>query len=289
MIKVLHSGLHSSLQDMGRFGVAKYAIPQSGVMDSYSASFANLLLQNKKDATVLEVTIQGPKLEFATKARLVCSGLKAKILLNEKTISLNKVFQVEKGDVLHIQQVMEGNYLYLACKGGFESESVLCSSSFYSGITQQAKLKKGDNLKMNSAASTENNASTETHSHLKFQKEFFNHSSIEVFEGPEFHLLNSQQQEQLFNSFFHLSKNYNRMAFQLEETFENELDSILTSTVIPGTVQLTPDGKLIVLMKDAQTTGGYPRVLQLTKKGIFQLTQKRQNENLQFTTSAFYQ
>lgn len=287
MIKVLHPGLHSSLQDMGRFGVAKYAIPQSGVMDSYSASFANLLLQNKKDATVLEVTIQGPKLKFETKATLVCSGLKAKIILNEKPISINEVFQVKQGDVLHIQQVMEGNYLYLACKGGFDSESVMGSSSFYSGITQQAKLKKGDNLILNSAASTENNASTETHSHLKFQKEFFNHSSIEVFEGPEFHLLNSQKQEQLFNSYFHLSKNYNRMAFQLEESLENELDSILTSPVIPGTVQLTPDGKLIVLMKDAQTTGGYPRVLQLSKKAIFQLAQKKQKAKVQFLRKAF--
>lgn len=282
MIKVLHPGLHSSLQDSGRFGVAKYAIPHSGVMDSYSASFANLLLQNEKDATVLEITLQGPKLEFESKARLVCSGLKAKILLNEKYISLNEVFQVEQGDVLHIQQVMEGNYLYLACQGGFKSESVLGSSSFYSGITQQVKLKKGNCLQLNSDASTAAKVSTDTHSHLKFQKEFFNNPKIEVFEGPEFHQLNSQQQEQLLNQVFHLSKNYNRMAFQLEETLENELNSILTSPVIPGTVQLTPDGKLIVLMKDAQTTGGYPRVLQLTKKGIFQLAQKRQNTEIQF-------
>jgi allophanate hydrolase subunit 2 len=72
------------------------------------------------------------------------------------------------------------------------------------------------------------------------------------------------------------------MAFQLEESFDNELSSIMTSPVIPGTVQLTPDGKLIILMKDAQTTGGYPRVLQLTKEAISKLAQKRQQQNIQF-------
>ena len=72
------------------------------------------------------------------------------------------------------------------------------------------------------------------------------------------------------------------MAYQLNPNLENDLPSILTSPVLPGTVQLTPSGKLIVLMRDCQTTGGYPRVLQLSEKGINLLSQKKEGDRLQF-------
>ena len=70
------------------------------------------------------------------------------------------------------------------------------------------------------------------------------------------------------------------MAYQLEPLFQNSLEPILTSPVLPGTIQLTPSGQLIVLMRDCQTTGGYPRVLQLTEKSINILSQKTTGNDL---------
>ena len=64
------------------------------------------------------------------------------------------------------------------------------------------------------------------------------------------------------------------MGYRLEELVVNELSPILTSGVMPGTIQLTPSGKMIVLMRDCQVTGGYPRVLQLTDSAIDKLAQK---------------
>ena len=72
------------------------------------------------------------------------------------------------------------------------------------------------------------------------------------------------------------------MAYQLAPTFDNALDPILTAPVLPGTVQLTPSGQLIVLMRDCQTTGGYPRVLQLTEDAISILSQKTTGNSLKF-------
>ncbi|MGB7786903.1 MAG: allophanate hydrolase subunit 2 family protein, partial [Salinimicrobium sp.] len=74
----------------------------------------------------------------------------------------------------------------------------------------------------------------------------------------------------------------NRMGIQLQEELPNTLDAILTGPVLPGTVQLTPSGKLIVLMRDGQTTGGYPRVLQLSEAGINALAQKLPGEKFRF-------
>jgi allophanate hydrolase subunit 2 len=68
----------------------------------------------------------------------------------------------------------------------------------------------------------------------------------------------------------------------LNETIPNTLPSILTSAVLPGTVQLTPSGKLIILMRDCQVTGGYPRVLQVSEESINRLSQKITGDKIQF-------
>jgi allophanate hydrolase subunit 2 len=72
------------------------------------------------------------------------------------------------------------------------------------------------------------------------------------------------------------------MAFQLNEPFVNQLKPIITSLVMQGTVQLTPSGKLIILMRDNQTCGGYPRVLQLNESAINKLSQKYMNNEIKF-------
>ena len=72
------------------------------------------------------------------------------------------------------------------------------------------------------------------------------------------------------------------MAFQLKENFKNKLKPKITSLVMQGTVQLTPSGKIIILMRDNQTCGGYPRILQLTENAINRLSQKHMNNNISF-------
>ena len=71
------------------------------------------------------------------------------------------------------------------------------------------------------------------------------------------------------------------MAVQLEELLSNKLSNIRTGPVIPGTVQLTPKGKLICLMADCQVTGGYPRVLQLSTSAMGYMGQRKQGDQIQ--------
>ena len=72
------------------------------------------------------------------------------------------------------------------------------------------------------------------------------------------------------------------MGIQLEELVSNQLEEVPTNPVFPGTVQLTPGGKIIVLMRDAGVTGGYPRILQLTEEGQSILAQKKLGESIRF-------
>ena len=167
----------------------------------------------------------------------------------------------------------------MAVKGGFQTEIKLKSRSFYQNITKNYLLKKGDLLPI---LSIHEELSTSNAS-IKFPNYHFDSKEIFCYKGPEFELLNEYQKKILFKNSFTISKDINRIGFKLEELMENELPQILTSAVFPGTVQLTPSGKLIVLMRDCQVTGGYPRILQLSEKSINQFAQKTTNDTFRFS------
>ena len=282
MLKVIKSGFYSTIQDFGRRGYQEYGVPYSGVMDEYSASVANILLGNKEHATVMEITMMGPTLEFQCDSIICISGADMSPKLNDNPIRLNKAIAVKKGNILFFGKLNYGFRAYLAVLGGFKTEKVMNSRSMYQGITKHIEVAKKDELLIDASAK----GFEKRHATIKLNKTHFNSETIEVLKGPEFEMLSIMQQESLFSKKFTVSKDNNRMAYQLTETLSNNLDPIITSSVLPGTVQLTPSGKLIILMRDCQTTGGYPRVLQLKESSINVLAQKFTGSKIRFNFSA---
>jgi len=270
MIKVLHPGFYSTIQDSGRIGFQQYGVPYSGVMDIYSAALANHTLGNKESASVIEMTMTGATLQFYYDTYICISGADMVAKINDTNIMLNKSIKIISGDILTFGKLKKGFRSYLAVSGGFKTETIMNSQSMYKGITTQSRISKNDELKINTNTYYIDNK----HALIKVNNELYFNDKIEVFKGPEFELLLKNQQEFLFQMTFTISKDNNRMAYQLLETLDNSLEPIITSAVLPGTVQLTPSGKLIVLMRDCQTTGGYPRVLQLKESAINILAQK---------------
>ncbi|SDL09100.1 biotin-dependent carboxylase uncharacterized domain-containing protein [Salinimicrobium catena] len=277
-VEVLHPGLFTSIQDGGRYGFMKYGVPVSGAMDSFSSKMANLLLNNPEDASVMEVTQMGPKVRFSAATAIAITGAVLSPEVNGKPVENNHVIDINPGDVLQFGRRILGCRAYLAVRGGFQTPKVLKSRSFYEGITSVYRLVKGMKLPYDAEASGE---LVNSYAAIK-QGEHLSAVKVEVLPGPEFDRLISSEAEKLKNSEFTLSKYSDRMGFQLSEVFPNNLEAILTSPVLPGTVQLTPSGKLIVLMRDGQTTGGYPRILQLTERGINIIAQRIPGEKFQF-------
>ncbi|QNM85586.1 biotin-dependent carboxyltransferase family protein [Polaribacter pectinis] len=278
MIRVLKAGFYTSIQDRGRVGFAQNGVPVSGVMDSYAADVANSILNNSLEDALLEITFGGCKLEFLVETIICVSGGDFSATINNKPIQLNSRIKINTKDVLSFGKINFGARCYLAVKDGFLTKKVLGSRSFYQNITNQIIIKKGDILPITtfkSGLETSNSA-------IKIKETHFNSEDIYCYEGPEFELLKDHQKEQLLENIFTISNDNNRMGIRLNELIENNIPSILTSAVLPGTVQLTPSGKLIVLMRDCQVTGGYPRVLQLTGYAINKLAQKTTHQKLKF-------
>ncbi|MDP2089754.1 MAG: biotin-dependent carboxyltransferase family protein [Flavobacteriaceae bacterium] len=278
MIKVLQAGLYTSVQDMGRFGYRNIGVPVSGIMDSISAGFANALLNNDKNDAVLEITMHGPSLEFTLSTTIIITGAEMNPALNNIPVLNYKLYHINKGDLLTFGRLTKGLRCYLGVVGGFKTVNVLNSRSFYAGITLKGFLQKNDTIGYNKEIAHKN----VTNPVISNKIQFFETAVIEVFKGPEFELFTSQEQKKLLSNMHTVSNQINRMGYRLEEVNVPHTKSIITSPVLPGTVQLTPSGQLIILMKDAQTTGGYPRVFQLTEKSIDIMAQKKTADTFNF-------
>lgn len=282
-LEILKSGLASSVQDQGREGFGSFGVPQCGAMDKYAAKFANILVGNAENDAVLEIATMGCKIRFHERALVAISGLDAEIYVNKAKKPINEAFLMARNDILEIKGKFRGRWVYVAISGGILSEIVLKSRSMYEGITPQFNLKKGTFLEINPYLEEEN----PTFSSLRFEDTRYSCEEMEVFPGPEFQLLSQETKRRLIQCKFTVSGDSSRMAFLFEETVENKLTPILTSPVLPGSVQLTSSGKLIVLMRDCQVTGGYPRVLQVTEKSVSVLSQKRTGEEVGFRLNHF--
>jgi biotin-dependent carboxylase-like uncharacterized protein len=247
-------------------------------MDMLSASFANSILGNALNSAVLEITMTGPALEFFSETVICISGANISPQLNNINIKHNKAIKVNAGDVLSFGKLNNGFRCYLAVLGGFKAENVMKSLSMYKNITSNVTISKNDELLIDIKVSNLKNSFVS----IKANTKHFKTLEIDVLEGPEFGLLSKEQQDLLISKTFTISKENNRMAYQLNDLLPNDLKSIITSSVLPGTVQLTPSGKLIILMRDCQTTGGYPRVLQLKESAINVLSQKFTGNTISF-------
>ncbi|ULC58473.1 biotin-dependent carboxyltransferase family protein [Flaviramulus sp. BrNp1-15] len=284
MIKVLKPGFYSTIQDFGRSGFQEFGVPYSGVMDKKAAALANALLGNNENDAVLEITMMGPTLQFKSQTYIAISGADMSAKINNQAIQLNKIISVKPDDVLSFGKLITGFRSYLAVSGGFKTETVMNSKSMYQNITKQFILRKNDEIAILESSKFDGiqNAS------VKIDSSYISSKTIEVFKGTEFDCLSKNQQDILFSKDFTISKDNNRMAYQLNETLSNNLKPIITSAVLPGTIQLTPSGKLIVLMRDCQTTGGYPRVLQLKESAISILAQKFTGNTISFKLNSKY-
>lgn len=269
MLKVIKQGIYTTIQDLGRKGFAQFGVPISGAMDLYSATLANNLLGNDPNSAVIEITYGNATFLF-TKPTLICiSGADFNAKLNKNPIPVNKVVSVKENDVLLFTNKNYGIRTYIAVLGGFESEEKLQSKSFYKGITSSFILRKNDEVFYN--PSQEKRRSFVS---VRVNKNHFTSKIIECFKGVEFELLSEYQKQLLQKTVFSISNDNSRMGYKLNETIPNNFTSMLTSAVLAGTVQLTPSGKLIILMRDCQVTGGYPRILQVTEVAVNKLAQK---------------
>lgn len=279
-IQVIKAGVLSSIQDAGRKGIRKFGFPEAGVMDLAAMYAANKLLGNDPNAAVIEMALSGGTYIFDAPAFLSICGAKAPITKNGKAIHTQRVIAVQAGDELSIGSFSEGLFSYMAIQGGFQVPIWMQSASTLLSVGKGGLhgdlLEKGDEIPY---------LLTDSKPHLFRELDYAlpERRAIRVYKGPEWHLLSEESQEQFLQS-FRLGSEISRMGYRLEgATLKCYTKEIASSAVFPGTIQLPGQGLPIVLMKDAQTTGGYPRIAQVFEEDLAILVQSRPGQEVQFT------
>ncbi|AIC92810.1 biotin-dependent carboxyltransferase family protein [Shouchella lehensis] len=301
-ILVEEGGLFTTIQDLGRRGFLHQGVLESGAMDRRAARNANIAVANDEKEAVLEMTLIGPVLTFQTTALICMTGDGMTPFLNGDPYPIGYPLVVPKGTTLSFKAKKEGMRTYLAVAGGFNVPDVMDSKSTYirAGIGgyQGRSLKQGDCLELGSPnklvqpvieKTNQNNQVWRSSWHVNGpinEAHELNRNVIRAIPGTHFERLNEESKRQLFQTTFTVKNQSDRMGYRLQSQARIQFDdsfSLLSEAVALGTVQAPPDGQLIILMADRQTTGGYPRALQVTSVDIWKIAQLRPGQSFTFT------
>lgn len=284
---VIDGGLFTTVQDAGRFGFRKYGVPISGVMDNSAFELVNRLLGNSPETPVLEMTLKGGKYRFESDSVIALTGANMNPTVNGISAELNSSLEIKSGDILEFEYARRGCRCYLGVRGLWEIEKILGSYSTYNegdfGGIEGRTLQKGDQLHWKEIKA-------DFQSYTLSQEEIPYYSSkltVEFIPGPEWNWLSKKEQDKFLGTEFKISSESNRMGIRLNSDFEIEgkKREMVSSGVIPGIIQLPPNGSPIILMKDGQTVGGYPRIGKVLDIHLNRLAQVQPNGTIRFKKS----
>jgi len=264
-LEILKPGPQTTIQSTPRSGQRHLGVPSSGPADPLSMALANRLVGNDLAAAALEIVLGGMLLRFQARTVVALTGAHARATLAGEALPLHCAREASVGDELHIGPAELGARIYLAFAGGLRVPEILGSSSTYLpaalGGHHGRALVRGDRLAVARCERSVEMLVTPD----KFRPPMSASWAVRACDSAETDWL--QDRQQLFDTNFKVATRCDRMGIMLEgEKLAIDSDGRMASVpVFPGTVQCPEDGRVIMLSVDAQTTGGYARVAQLTR------------------------
>ncbi|KAF1046678.1 MAG: putative protein YbgK [Herbaspirillum frisingense] len=303
MIEIIQPGMLASVQDLGRYGHRSLGIHPGGALNALALSSANLLVGNPADAAGLEITMGVCEIRFRTDTRIALGGDDIGATLDGKPLPACWSIPVRAGSTFKLslaapdspeQPPRHSMRTYLAVAGGIDVPLVLDSRSTDLkagfGGHQGRALRRGDKLPLGDAQQAEAavhgpafGVRSPRWSGLALREdEHSRHVTLRVLPGPEFDQFTHASKEVLWSDAWRVTPNSNRMGYRLEgaELKRKHGRDMLSHGVVPGVIQVPPSGQPIILMGDAQTTGGYPKIGVVIGADLWKLAQAPLNATL---------
>jgi biotin-dependent carboxylase-like uncharacterized protein len=274
----------TTVQDLGRTGSRHLGIGQSGAMDAYSHTIANLLVGNPANAATLEVTLAGPTLAFRTSTIIAVCGADADVRVDGIEIPGWRPIRLPAGTTLSFGACRRGARAYLAIAGGIRVSALLGSASTdlrgaFGGMRGRA-LMRGDVLDIAKAGMAIAALDIPAWSIDPSPELQWDIPAIARVLRPDG---SGGVPDDLFASSWRVAPASNRQGLRLQGTaITQDTPMSISEPVLPGTLQLPPDGQPILLMADAQTHGGYPRIGHVIRADWPRLAQLRPGERVHF-------
>lgn len=284
-IEVLHPGLLTTVQDLGRTGYQRFGVSVSGAVDPRSAAVANILAGNPDGEAVLECTVLGPQLRFDAPAVIAVTGADLGPTLDGVPVENYRALRVQAGQTLRFTGPKCGCRAYLAVSGGLDVPEVMGSRSTYMkakiGGWHGRKLEKGDVLPLR-APGTEPKALE----NRALAPEFRGRSeyTLRVVMGPQDNAFTPGGVSAFLSGVYTVTPEFDRMGCRMEGPEIEHAGSadILSDGIAFGAVQVPDSGQPIVMLADRQTTGGYTKIANVISADFRILGQLKSGDRVRF-------
>ncbi|MBY5393846.1 5-oxoprolinase/urea amidolyase family protein [Rhizobium leguminosarum] len=269
-IKVLHPGLSTSVQDLGRPGYFHLGIPIGGAMDRYAMRAANLLVGNDEGAAGLEAVFMGPKLEFAEDRLVAVTGADMPVKVDGMGQPGWTAFKVKAGQVLSFDFLKSGARILIAVAGGIDVPEALGSRSTYPigalGGYKGRALAAGDELPVGKAGLAEEGKSVAE----ELRRRPGTPAELRVLPGLYWDRLTDAAKASFFADEWKVAPEADRMGYRFrggrkldfldrKQPFGAGSDpsNIVDSCYPYGSIQVPGGTEPIILHRDAVSGGGY--------------------------------
>lgn len=293
-IRIVKQGILDTIQDGGRYGYQHWGINPGGAADKVAFTMANLLVGNNINNPAIEMYYPAAGVQFEEDMLIAITGADFGAVINGVAVPLNTPVLAAANSVVQFTKHIKGNCCYLSANGFVVFDDWL--GSYATNLTAGAggykgrKILTGDVIPFsNNNVSYTNLLAGKAFASLGFKTilpgAFPAKPVLRVIAGAEYGQLTNEAQNLLIHSSFTVTHDSDKMGcrlagipLQLKDT-----GSMVSSGVTAGTVQLLPNGQLVVLSAEHQTTGGYPRVANVISADLHLLAQLQPNEHIQFT------
>lgn len=278
--RVLSTGLGISYQDQGRTGWRRYGVPASGAMDPHACHWANRLVDNPENTTILEWVLQGAEIEILQDCWLALTGADSSSNLPDW-----QGHHVQSGTRLRFPHNRSGVYGYLALAGGWKAESYLNSVSANPRAGLGHNLEKGDLLYAATSGSVPEFISSRSLASAE-QPDYLNPAPLEVYPAPQSKYFGTSVCMTLADTTWTVSARSDRTGYRLDgPSFARQMEAIpniKSEPVLPGSIQIPGDGFPIITMPDGPTVGGYAKIGILSQSDLARLAQCRPGTRVRF-------
>lgn len=269
-IKVLHPGLATSVQDLGRPGYFHLGIPLGGAMDRLALKAANLLVGNDIGAAGLEAVFIGPKLEFTQDAMVAVTGAEMPIKVDGEEVPGWTAFKVKAGQVLSFEFLKTGARIYIAVSGGIDVPVALGSRSTYAigalGGFKGRPIAAGDELPVGAAGKAVEGKSIPE----ALRRKPGMPAALRVLPGLYWHRITEEAGRNFFEDEWKVAPEADRMGYRFRGGRKldfvprtppfgagSDPSNIVDSCYPYGSIQVPGGTEPIILHRDAVSGGGY--------------------------------
>ncbi len=269
-IKVLHHGLATTVQDLGRPGYFHLGIPVGGAMDRYAMRAANRLVGNDEGAAGLEAVFMGPQLEFLHDAVIAVTGADMPAKIDGVLQPGWTALKIRAGQVLSFDFLKSGARIYIAVSGGIDVPLALGSRSTYPigtlGGYKGRALAVGDELPVGQGSVVQDGRSVEE----GLRRRPGTPAELRVLPGLYWDRLTDEAKKSFFADPWKVAPEADRMGYRFRGGRKLEFverkqpfgagsdpSNIVDSCYPYGSIQVPGGTEPIILHRDAVSGGGY--------------------------------